>query len=250
MNDVEQNDGIDFFDFLYEVWSIKWTAVGALLVLTVAGALWPFVGRAGVPELVAVEEPLTGRVPFILKVLDDPVQRTAGALVLDLAARVDPEGKLGLRYAGYVTDDGKTPLAPLTNEARTFQFIFDGSANSGVIRIAIPSGTANDLKAASDAISAAATEQAKDAAEIAEGTTDLLKTTVGYTANPEQPVLANRLVASVQFLANPKVKAGSFRFFQTQRVEILDRQKPSMAEALPSNGRSIKSAAIGLYLVC
>lgn len=248
MNETIEPQGIDFFDFLYEVWRAKWIIAAIIVVMTGLGTATFTMYSKNTNNLLKDGPTIGARAAFQLIVGNDPLERNAAALAVDLATRTDKDGKIGLRFAGIVSVDTKTTTALVDTQGSSFEILFRDGMNLGFVNFAIEGGTKADYEAAYTALVKANEEQAVEARQIAQGTVEALNAAGGKLVSAEQVALADRLVASVQFLATPSVQDNSFRFFALRPLEILEAN-PQAAMDQPVGRRNLFKGAMAGLLV-
>jgi hypothetical protein len=214
METQEQNSGVDFFDFLYEIWRAKWIVLPIIVFFAAAGAIWAM-KSSQVSENETVPQ-LHAQIPFSLVWGNDPLTRGGSTLLADFISRVDREGKLGLVFAGVASaskSDNEVVNLIRSQNSRTFDVNYMDDLRYGFINVTIKDGDRSVYEQVYNALRVAAKEQADDTAEIARGALDMFTNASSRFPSVQQLTIDGSIVSAMLFLATPEVRNGSFRFF-------------------------------------
>jgi hypothetical protein len=249
MNDVRTPEGIDFFDFLYEVWQAKWMFLLIVFVSTALAAAPALLNR-NTEEYRTVETTIS-RVGFILKQNNDPLGRTAGMLLGEFLGLVDADSALDLAYAGQMTTDNSDYDRITGSTDRSYAVKLVGLNGVGYFILNLKDGNAELYQSIYDEFARAAEQQFISAKMIAEGTLERIESLEQGSSTILRSAIPDAAVASVQFLATPAVQDGSFRFIDLRPLEI-EKTESSIAVA---GGRSptkmiLLGAISGFILAC
>ena len=225
MDALDRNDGVDFFDFLYETWKAKWIILVVLVISAGIGTGW----MMRIDKLSEAEE---GRqIAFTLQLRNDPLMRDASALLVDFVGRVDQAQKLGLVFAGVATPGNADIDSIRERNSLTYEVSFVAGMNNGYILLMAKDGSSALYEQAYQALQAAAKEQAADAAKIAQGSLDVVNSATRFS-NVPQLLADDHIMASVQFLATPQVQNGSFRFLALRNLETKNYEMAASASGV------------------
>lgn len=249
MDEMKTPDGIDFFDFLYEIWCAKWTFVLTIVLCT---------GLAAAPALLSNNKPLvqttentTAQFGFTLRYYNDSLQRNAGLLLGDMIGLIDRDGRLGLHYVGQLELDSAKFRNIVQSYDNSYAFHFIGQNGVGLVGISLKDGDEATYRSVHAEFLRAAEQQFEDAKAFAEGTiASYSKWEQDRTGIPLQSIPEAVMVA-LQFHETPAVRDGTFRFFDFKPLEF----KTTESTVVLTNSRSIlKSiilgAIVGFILAC
>jgi hypothetical protein len=223
--------GIDFFDFLYEIWRAKWLFLAVALIvglLTMAPAL--LAGRAAPPA-----EPAQFRafaIGFSLNIANDPVQRKPAEIIADLVSRAMDDGLPQIINIA----PGSQPAEPVP----AYWADHSSATNRGEIRVLVPAGQEDVFNQFHTALVAAAEEQVSDVRAQLERDAETVRTIVSQYGVGDTDYLTRQLFIALRFPTLPGVRTGEFRFVElgeAERVEMIEQ--PAAAP-----GRGLRRAFI------
>lgn len=247
MDDMKTQEGIDFFDFLYEIWQAKWLFLLIVLICTgiaAAGALL----RNNYTTFKSVEQ-TTAQFRLNLRHFSDPYQRNAGLLMGDLVGLLDPDGTFGLQY----TDPGNPAdyVEPVHGEIRRFEFRYVGQIGVGYIVLNFQDQDETKYQSIHGEFLRAAEQQFRQAKEFAEGIVDGYKRMEQYSREAAYQQIPDQVVLALGFLETPSVKDGTFRFFDFKPLEVRTTETniaTSSSQSLLKN--VLLGIIIGFILAC
>lgn len=215
MDDMNPQDSIDFFDFLYEIWQAKWMFLLIVIGCTALAATGSLLRNNSASQSI---EQTTAQFGLSLRYFNDPYQRDANLLMGDLVALLDPDGTLGLHY----TDPANPGIhvEPVQGEDRRFEFRYIGRIGVGYILLDFQDQEKSSYQNVYEEFLRASEQQFIQAKEFAEGILESYKGFGNGTEDAIHKAVENQVSRAVRFLETPSVKNGTFRFFDFRPLEI------------------------------
>ena len=243
MDDTRTPNGIDFFDFLYEIWQSKWLFLSIVSICTALAAV-PLLLNRNTEQFRTVETTIS-QFGFRLNYGNDPLNRNGGMVLGDFLGRVDADGKLGLVYAGQLPDD-RAEFDRLSNSVdRTYAIRFIGQNGIGYVVLNIKDGTEALYQSIYDEFARASEEQFTDARAIAEGTLSRLDSLAKGSYGTSPNGVPDAVVASMQFLSTPSVGDNTYRFMDLRPLEL---KKTESTISLANGRNALKTLVLGFVV--
>lgn len=248
MDDTRAPEGIDLFDFLYEIWRAKWLFALIVIGCTALAAVPALLPRHQ-PAVVASEETVA-QFGVTIRYFNDPFKRNTGLLMPDFVGLVDPDGKLGLQYAGLIAKETLAEYGDIVKKYdRTYAFQTINQNNSGWVILKLKDGDEALYRSVHEEFLRAAERQFLQAKAFAEGTVESYKALAGH--QPAISYVPEPVVLALQFLETPAVQDGTFRFFSFRPLEI---KTTAVGIATSTSSGSTKmillGAIVGFILAC
>lgn len=243
------SDGIDFFDFLYEIWQAKWLFV--LIVAICTGlALIPALFRNGGPQVETVET-TTAQFGFTLRMYGDPLQRNAGLLLTDFLGLTDPDGDLGLQYAGQISEDFAEYNEIVAKFDRSYGFRFIAGNNVGLVVLKLKDGDEALYQTVYAEFIRASEQQFVQTKAFAERIVQSYRKWEEDRANLPYMSMPHQIMMALQFLEISSVQDGTFRFFDFKPLDLRTTQTSIVTNTTRSPIRMVVLGGIvGFILAC
>lgn len=207
--------GIDFFDFLYEVWVARWPFLGIVAVFLLLGVLSLLPQWLKAP--VSAPPPAArSQIAFSVNSLDDPLRRDPAKIVADFLGRVSADSELGLSSAENAT-------VGLPSSDRTYRLTYSPASNNGVIAIAAPGAEPGYFERVYTAFQRLCAQQGADLKARQEKNLAVIDNIIRAGRSELAGRLADREFLARRYLEMPEVQAGTFCLlnFRTQEVSTV-----------------------------
>lgn len=205
------DDGIDFFDFLYELWRAKWLFISIVVVAVLLGA------ASLIPRMMAGEPVAPPRdkakVQFRLDLRADPYLRSGNAIIADYLTRLTSKRELMLS-----SEEAASLGIPLTRN--TYRIGFSPGANIGVMTVSAagaPEGYFAELHSAMEDV---AREQLEDTKRSLAADLAAIQSIRQNVYDGDSETLSRRVFDATRFLSDPDVQDGTRRFIWLEPPEV------------------------------
>lgn len=200
--DRQTEPGIDFFEFLYELWRAKWLFLGMVALCALVAAL-SILPRLLTPAKTAVVSAAQARIEFKVDVEADPLQRDAGSLIGNFLAHLTADKALGLSNA-----ETANVGIPVTD--RTYRVSYSPSAGAGVLTVTAADAEPGYFESVLAAMQKACAEQVTELKDDQTSDLQLIGQIMRDEYSGSSDSFAKRIFQARKFLARPDVQAGTF----------------------------------------
>lgn len=245
MGEARTPEGIDFFEFLFEVWQAKWLFLGVIIVSVALAGLYgrmAEIGTEAVEITTPVEKQFTAVFPVRINPVFEPFRRSAGELWIDLKSRL---GKVDGKEIIDESELAENIVRPdYTYATKLF-------THSGFIYLSLENGSLILAEQIMDAFNVAAESQFKQTLSQVSAGINSINGMIGNVAPISEEILIKEYIHRTNFLDLPEVIDGSHRFFifgpvyETQQTEITAPVRKTAILKLLTLG-----AIIGFVLAC
>lgn len=206
-----QEGGIDFFDFLYEIWRAKWLFISIVVVALLLGA------ASLIPRMMA-GQPVSAprdkaKVQFRLDLRADPYLRSEKVIIADYLTRLTSKQELML-------SNEETASLGVTLTQNTYRIGFSPGANIGAVIINAAGAPEGYFAQLHSAMEDAAREQLEDTKRSLTADLAAIQSIRQNVSNGDSEALSGRVFKATRFLSEPDVQDGTMRFVWLEPLQV------------------------------
>ena len=254
MDDMKKPDGIDFFEFLYEVWQLKWLFLGIFLSAIVVAGAFSMVTRVNDDPMedsspVSPVRKYAATIPFTIDPIFEPYRRSVDELWQNLKASLPEIEGVMLVNDNHIPEGAERPDYIYTPRLKSF---------AGFIHLDFKNGDRKLAEKIRTAFIAAAKTQFEQTVSQVRSDIKVLDKVPQNESTDANPIwsISREYYYYYHFLNLSDVIDGSHRFFtfepvlESRNFEQIFARKDAKPNIISNYKVLILGAIIGFILAC